>query len=51
MPMPIKPYKIKMMKRITAYVTASALAVGSLALYVKKMKIFKTVDKKQEREQ
>lgn len=51
MPMPIKPYKIKIIKRITAYVTASALAVGSLALYVKKMKIFKTVGNEQEKEQ
>ena len=49
--MPIKPYKIKIIKRITAYVTASALAVGSLALYVKKMKIFKTVGNEQEKEQ
>jgi hypothetical protein len=51
MPMPIKPYKIKMIKKVTAYITASALAVGSLALYVKKMKLFKTVDKQQEKEQ
>ncbi len=49
--MPIKPYKIKMFKKVTAYITASALAVGSLALYVKKMKVFKTVDKQQEKEQ
>lgn len=47
----IKPYKIKMIKRITAYVTASAFALGSVALYVKKMKIFKTVGKEQEKEQ
>jgi hypothetical protein len=51
MPMPIKPYKIKMIKKVTAYITASALAVGSLALYVKKMRLFKTVDKQQEKEQ
>ena len=49
--MPIKPYRIKMIKKVAAYVTASALAVGSLALYVKKMKIFKTVGNEQEKEQ
>lgn len=49
--MPMKPYKIKLIKKVTAYITASALAVGSLALYVKKMKLFKTVDKQQEKEQ
>lgn len=47
----MKPYKIKLIKRVTAYVTASALAVGSLALYIKKMRLFKTVDKQQEKEQ
>lgn len=48
---PMKPYKIKLIKKVTAYVTASALAVGSLALYIKKMRLFKTVDKQQEKEQ
>lgn len=47
----MKPYKIKMVKRIAAYATAGAFALGSVALYAKKMRIFKTVGKEQEKEQ
>lgn len=40
-----------MFKKITAYITLSALAASSVVLYAKKMKIFKTVSREQEREQ
>ena len=46
----IKPYRIKMIKKVAAYITTGAFALGSLALYVKKMKIFKTVGNEQEKE-
>jgi len=47
----MKPYKIKTIKRIAAYMTTGAFALGSVALYVKKMRIFKTVGREQEKEQ
>jgi len=44
----IKPYRIKTAKKIAAYITTGAFALGSLALYVKKMRLFKKVDKETE---
>lgn len=44
----IKPHTIKTTKKIAAYITTGVFALGSLALYVKKMRLFKTVDKETE---